>query len=144
MMLISFLNKAMNLFWCECVQACVCVCVCLPVDEAFALQVGQCRAELVGKQNERGQVEIVLPHLKERPQLQTDRKMGHKYAELHFEGLKVKTMESVQKKLIFGVAFLKPATTTNKKQKPLKHAPLQECTAPWWSTLGSLWSLRSA
>lgn len=41
----------------------------LPVHKAFALQVGQRRAELVGKEDESGQVQAVLPHLQEGAQL---------------------------------------------------------------------------
>lgn len=38
---------------------------CIPVYKAFALQISQCCAELVGVQDERGQVQTVLPHLQE-------------------------------------------------------------------------------
>lgn len=38
--------------------------------KAFALQVGQCGAELVGVEDERGQVQIVLPDLEEGAELQ--------------------------------------------------------------------------
>ncbi len=51
-----------RLFWaCEDLQS--------PVHEAFALQVRQRCAQLIGEQNQRGQVEVVLPYLQERPQL---------------------------------------------------------------------------
>lgn len=46
--------------------------VCVPVYKAFTLQISQCCAELVGKQNESGQIQTVLPHLKERTQLWTE------------------------------------------------------------------------
>lgn len=46
----------------------------VPVHKAFALQVGQRCTELVGKQNEGGQVQAVLLHLKERPQLHTNKR----------------------------------------------------------------------
>lgn len=49
------------------------LCVCVPVHEAFTLQICQRCAELVGKQNERGQIQTVLPHLKKRAQLCTER-----------------------------------------------------------------------
>lgn len=49
------------------------LCVCVPVHEAFTLQICQRCAELVGKQNERGQIQTVLPHLKERAQLRAER-----------------------------------------------------------------------
>lgn len=42
---------------------------CSPVHKAFALQVRQRCAQLVGEQNQRGQVQVVLPYLQERPQL---------------------------------------------------------------------------
>lgn len=42
---------------------------CSPVHEAFALQVCQRCAQLVGEQNQRGQVQVVLPYLQKRPQL---------------------------------------------------------------------------
>lgn len=45
----------------------------LPVHKAFALQIGQGCTELVGKQDESGQVQTVLPHLQERAQLQTEK-----------------------------------------------------------------------
>ena len=46
----------------------------VPVHKAFTLQISQCCAELVGKQDESGQIQTVLPHLKERTQLQTQRR----------------------------------------------------------------------
>lgn len=55
------------------VYLCLLVCISLPVYKAFALQIGQCCTELVGKQNESGQVQTVLPHLQERTQLYTER-----------------------------------------------------------------------
>ena len=55
------------------VNRCNLSCVCVPVYKAFALQISKCRAELVGEQNERGQIQIVLPDLKERTQLWTEK-----------------------------------------------------------------------
>lgn len=40
------------------------------MHKSLALQVCQRCAELIGVQDETGQVETVLPHLEERPQLQ--------------------------------------------------------------------------
>lgn len=69
--LIGFDNNAIsqNTQSCSSVNLCNLLCVCVPVYKAFALQISQCRAELVGEQNERGQIQIVLPDLKERTQL---------------------------------------------------------------------------
>ena len=36
---------------------------CVPVDKAFALQICERCAELVGEQNESGQIQIVLSNL---------------------------------------------------------------------------------
>ena len=52
------------------VSVCVSVCVRVsPVYKAFALQVSEGGAELVGEQDESGQLQTVLPHLQEGTQL---------------------------------------------------------------------------
>lgn len=65
------------------------------MHKAFALQVGQRRAELVGEEDEGGQVQAVLPHLQEGAQLRAarrrtgERREGRVYFPLFGEGQEV-------------------------------------------------------
>lgn len=87
----------------------------VPVHKAFALQVGQRCAELVGKQDEGGQVQAVLPHLQERAQLR---------------GARRRTDERREGGRIFFLLEWQEVTLTPLSPAPDSYVPLPACRAP--------------